>query len=136
MPPLARLNVSASAVNAAISGAAADVPPTTSQPNSSKITYPVFGFELNAMSGTSRQNTVLPPHFVLLDWVGLITPVPFCHDGMRKTLETPPPPPPFTAPVPPHTVSLPPGWRVVPPTPAAYGWPAGSSTARMLVPSR
>src|SRR6476620_5279426 len=119
MPLLARLNVSASAVKAAISGAAAEVPPTMSQPNSSLITYPVLGLALNAMSGTSRQNTVLPPHFVLLDCPDRITLVPVCHDGMRKTLETPPPPPPLDLPWPPHVVSLVPGWSVVPPTPVA-----------------
>src|SRR5690349_22075260 len=89
------------------------------------------------MSGTSRQNTVLPPHFLLLDRLVRITPGPFCHDGMRKMLETPPPPPPAAWPWPPHTSSCSgPVVRVVPPTPVAYGCPAGSSTTRPSNPSR
>ncbi len=40
-------------------------------------------------------------------------------------------------PWPPQTLSLNgPVCRVVPPTPVAYGWPAGSSTARPLNPNR
>src|SRR5690242_21565794 len=89
------------------------------------------------MSGTSRQYTVLPPQTVLLDRPVRITPGPTCHDGLRKTVETPPPPPPLAKPCPPQTLT----WngpvvRVVPPTPVAQGWPAGSSPSRPLNPTR
>src|SRR5581483_7415094 len=48
----------------------------------------------------------------------------------------PPPPPPSCGVPPPQTVSEVPGFRLVPPTPVAYGWSAGSSTSRLLKPNR
>src|SRR6185437_490422 len=90
------------------------------------------------MSGTSRQYMVLPPHFFLLERPERITPGPFCHEGLRNSTETPPPPAPRLTPWPPHTFSWmgPVAVSCVPPTPVAYGWPAGSSTARSLTPWR
>src|SRR5689334_20642866 len=90
------------------------------------------------MSGTSRQYIVLPPHFFLLERPDRITPEPFCHEGLRKSTETPPPPAPRLTPWPPQTDSCNGPLEVirVPPTPVAYGCPAGSSTARLLNPWR
>src|SRR6266481_1755782 len=84
------------------SGAAALVPPTLIQPLAGQpasvtvqyTAYPVAASASAEISGTSRQS--LPPVSLqgapLLE-VGLITPVPVCHEGCTKVVLIPPPPP-------------------------------------------
>ena len=93
----------ATAVIAAINGAAALVPPTwphtEEPPLVTFTTYPVLGLPSSAMSGTSRQLTTGCPHAA-----GSTTLRPVCQSCISKWWETPPPPP-LVADGPPQVVS-------------------------------